>query len=190
MSSIFDQAKANYPELADKWERYAALWQSLEVPAHSILLREGEISQRAFLIVKGCLRLWFNNKGKDVTFQFILENQIVASAESYRKNLPSIFTIETLESCQLLTLAKTDFESMMAELQTIPAAMRQHIDALFERQLHYMRHFMSFIRDTPEERYRNLIQERPELIQRVPLRYIASYLGITPVSLSRIRARI
>jgi hypothetical protein len=53
-----------------------------------------------------------------------------------------------------------------------------------------MRHFKSFIRDTPEERYRRLVKEQPALIQRVAQRYIASYLGITPVSLSRIRARI
>jgi CRP-like cAMP-binding protein len=59
-----------------------------------------------------------------------------------------------------------------------------------ERQLHYMHEFVSFIRDTPEERYLNLLQESPHIIQRVPQHYIASYLGVTTVHLSRIKGKI
>jgi hypothetical protein len=64
------------------------------------------------------------------------------------------------------------------------------LNIAFERQFHYMRHFLSFIRDTPEQRYLNLLKEQPHIIQRVPQHYIATYLGITPVSLSRIRKRL
>jgi CRP-like cAMP-binding protein len=67
---------------------------------------------------------------------------------------------------------------------------KRMMDAFLERQLNYANHFISFIRDTPKERYLNLVKEKPHIVQRVPQQYIASYLGITPVSLSRIRSRI
>ena len=62
-------------------------------------------------------------------------------------------------------------------------------EILFQRLEHYARLFLSRIRDTPEQRYKNLLRDHPEIIQRIPQHYIASYLGITPVSLSRIRNR-
>ena len=61
---------------------------------------------------------------------------------------------------------------------------------MFERTFHYMQHFLSFIRDTPQERYLNLLNQKPHIIQRVPQHYIASYLGISTVHLSRIKKKI
>lgn len=72
----------------------------------------------------------------------------------------------------------------------IPKLRDQMMDILFERQLNYANHFLSFIKYTPRERYAQLVKDRPELILRVPQQYIASYLGITPVSLSRIRSQL
>jgi hypothetical protein len=79
---------------------------------------------------------------------------------------------------------------IMREIMLVPKLRDQMMDVLFERQWNYAHHFLSFIKYTPEERYIQLVRERPELIQRVPQLYIASYLGITPVSLSRIRSRL
>lgn len=64
------------------------------------------------------------------------------------------------------------------------------MDALFERNLHYMKHCLSFIKDTPQQRYLNLIEKQPQVVQRVPQHYIASYLGITKVHLSRIKSKL
>jgi hypothetical protein len=75
----------------------------------------------------------------------------------------------------------------MKELNAIPEICEQLSDIFLDRQINYMSHFLSFIRDTPKERYLNLLKEKPHIIRRVPQHYIASYLGITSVSLSRIR---
>lgn len=186
---MFEHFKAASPELADQWDTFAGLWKRLEVPAGKILLREGEVSQKAYLVEQGCLRLWFSRGKKDITFQFFFENEIVSSMESFRKNIPSLYTLEAIEPCVLLALRKEDFVTIMAQVRRSPEALHRMLEAAYDRQAHYMNHFMSFIRDKPEERYRNLVKENPRLIQRVAQRYIASYLGITPVSLSRIRAR-
>jgi CRP-like cAMP-binding protein len=72
----------------------------------------------------------------------------------------------------------------------VPKLRDQMTDVMFDRQWHYAHHFISFIKYTPRERYAALVKERPELVLRVPQQYIASYLGITPVSLSRIRSKL
>lgn len=64
------------------------------------------------------------------------------------------------------------------------------MDSLFERNLHYMKNCLSFIRDTPQQRYLNLVEKQPQVVQRVPQHYIASYLGITKVHLSRIKSKL
>ena len=189
--NLFDKLKDNFPHLnKDKWNEYVSYYHKMEVPAKTILLKEGEISKKAFLIEKGCLRVWFNSKGKDITFQFFFEDNIVSSGESFRKGIPSFYTIETTEPSILHWIHKKDLDKIMSETNNTPEMKDNMIDIAFERQFHYMRHFISFIRDTPEERYLNLIKENPQIIQRVPQHYIATYLGITPVSLSRIRGRL
>jgi CRP-like cAMP-binding protein len=187
---MFEHLKDKFPQLTDYWEKYAGLYRREEIPARTILLREGEISKKSFFIQKGCLRAGFNHNGKDVTFQFFFENEVISSAESFRRNIPSMLTIETVEPCVLQVLSKKDYELIMADLKTDPGLAGDMLDIAFERQLHYMREFLSFIRDTPQERYLNLLKEKPQVVKRVPQHYIASYLGITTVHLSRIKNKI
>ncbi len=187
---MFEKIRDKFPQLNDKWDEYIGYYKRIEVPAKTALLKEGEISKKAFLIEKGSLRIWFNNNGKDITFQFFFENEGVSSAESFRKNIPSYFTIETIEPCILHWIHKKDLDRIVKETNEIPELRNNMMNIMFERQLHYMKHFLSFIKDSPTQRYLNLIKENPKIIQRVPQQYIASYLGITPVSLSRIRNKI
>ena len=186
---MFEKYKKNFPGLEHKWDAYMSMYHRMEVPSKTVLLKEGEISKKAFLIEQGCLRLWFLNNGKDVTFQFFFEEQVVSSAESFRKNIPSFFTIETIEPCVIWWIHKKDLDLIMKDINALPDVKQSFIDIVFERQYVYMKHFLSFIKDTPQQRYLNLLKEKPEIIRRVPQQYIASYLGITPVSLSRIRSK-
>lgn len=187
---MFDQLKKTFPHLESKLDKYATLSKCIQVPARTVLLREGQISRRSFYIREGCLRVYFNHHGRDITFQFCFEGQAISSAESFFKQIPSIFTIEAIEPSEINVIEKTSFDLMIRELGHDPLVLREAVNALFERQLHYMREFLSFIRDTPEQRYRNLLKDRPHWIQRIPQHYIASYLGITPVHLSRIRNKL
>lgn len=183
---MFELIKTKYPFI----EKYKGLFEKVTVPARTVLLREGDVSRRSFIIDKGCLRVWFNNHGIEVTFQFFFEGQVLSSAESFSKSIPSIFTIEAIEPSELYVLHKRDYEQMVTELKGNVEMMEDVIGWLFERQLYYSQEFMSFIRDTPRERYIRLLREKPHVVQRVAQHYIASYLGITPVSLSRIRSRL
>ena len=97
-----------------------------------------------------------------------------------------MFTIESIEPAVLLSMTKDNFEQIR---QIYPDVNDGFQEILFQRFRNYASLFLSRIKDTPKERYEDLIRNHPEIIRRVPQHYIASYLGITPISLSRIRNR-
>jgi CRP-like cAMP-binding protein len=139
-----------------------------------------------YFIKKGCLRLWFNSDGKDVTFQFFFEGQAVSSIESFLGRQPSLFSIESLEPSAVVALSKHDFDAIF---HLYPDVKDGFHEIVLQRLENYARLFLSRIKDNPQQRYQALLKENPQIIQRVPQHYIASYLGITPISLSRIRNR-
>jgi CRP-like cAMP-binding protein len=157
-----------------------------EITAKTVLLHEGEIATHLFFIRKGCLRMWFNKDGKDITTQFFFEGQAVASIESFMSGQPSLFTLESIEPSVIVSISKENFEMLH---RVYPELKEGFQTILFQRFRNYAQLFLSRIKDTPRERYEELLTHHPEIIKRVPQHYIASYLGITPISLSRIRNR-
>lgn len=152
----------------------------------NILLSSGEIAEHIYIIVKGCIRQFFcQENGTEITTQFFMENQIVASIDSFITGKASKLYLESLEECDLLVITKDKFEKISHH----PLMQAWVNDYLKNRLYYYMEHSYSFILKTPEERYYNLVKEHQEIFMRIPSMYIASYLGITPVSLSRIRNR-
>ena len=160
--------------------------QVLTVPRKTVLLAPGEVAQHCYFILRVCLRLWVNHQGRDVTLQFFLEHEVVSSMESFLHGLPSLFTLEAVESCELAVLPRAAFDHLLA---TDAAFKDWFLQFTTRRFLHYTHQLLSFLHDTPAQRYQELVATAPALLQRVPLHYIASYLGITRVSLSRIRQR-
>ena len=187
---MFDQFRNKFPLTDEKWIEYTNSFNRIEVPSKTVLLEEGEISKKLFIIEKGCIRVWFNNNGKDLTTQFFFENQSVASIESFMKKSPSQVVVETIEPSVIWWIHKQDLDTILEEIKTIPELRDRLIDMLFQRTFDYMKYFVSFIKDSPAQRYLSLIQERPQIVQRVPQHYIASYLGITTVHLSRIKSKL
>jgi CRP-like cAMP-binding protein len=170
------------PELA----QFRDLLIERQIAARTILLHEGEISTHAHLIKKGCLREWFNKDGKEITFQFFFEGQAVASIDSFLNNQPSLYSIESIEPSIIYSISKDSFEEIN---QLFPEFKENFQKLLYQRFRNYANLFLSRIKDSPRERYEDLIINNPQIIKRVPQHYIASYLGITPTSLSRIRNR-
>lgn len=161
--------------------------KEISVGPRVILLQEGELAQSIYFVKEGCVRLWFNSDGKEITNQFFFENSMVASIESFLTGLPSTFYMETIEKSVLYVLDKQQFEQMLKEDPLFKEWFDRHI---LERFIYYSKHLLSFLKDKPEERYRRLIEKDSEIIRRIPQHYIASFLGITPVSLSRIRNKV
>jgi CRP-like cAMP-binding protein len=187
---MFEHLKNRFPFPKAKCAEFVKDFKRVEVPAKTILLKEGEVSLHAYYVEKGMARAWYNNDGKDVTFQFFMESTMFSSLESFRKGLPSMVSFETIEPCILWKIDKPTVDKILAEVYEDAALRDRFMDSIFERTFDYMKHFFSFIKDSPQQRYINLTKEKPEIIKRVPQHYIASYLGITTVHLSRIKSKI
>jgi len=179
-----------FPQLDPFLDKYLKFQKRLEVPAKRTLLEEGKVSKQYIYIEKGCVRAFFNNNGDDKTIQFFFENEGLTSFESFINNTPSLCTIETIEPSVLYLLSKRYVTRLMDELSHEPGFVQMILQMSARRQTHYMNEFVSFIRDSPEERYRKLLNERPHIVQRVPQHYIASYLGVSKVHLSRIKSKL
>jgi CRP-like cAMP-binding protein len=161
--------------------------KEIKLKPKTVLLREGEISRKVFIVKQGCLRMWLNYEGREITSQFFFENEMVASIESFRSSKPGMMNIETLEPTTLLVLNKKHYKYLMSEM---PECKDLIMEMAFKRFVHYSRLYVSFLKNSPVERYKDLLKNDPRIVQRIPQHYIASYLGITPVSLSRIRSKI
>jgi len=183
---MLDQLISKIKPDKEKWIEFQNSFTRREISSKTILLHEGEVSNCIYYIKKGCLRQWFNKDGKDITFQFFFEGQPVASMESFINNQPSLFSIESIEPSIIFSISKTNFKKILQENSELE---NHYHDFIFQRFNNYAHLFLSRIKDTPQERYEDLLKNQPEILKRVPQHYIASYLGITPISLSRIRNR-
>lgn len=152
----------------------------------SHLLQSGEVSDCFFFNLQGCIRLYYLVNGDDKTAYFYTENQFISSYESYVKQTPSIQCFQAIEDSYVLQITAEVAEALLQMTPKFEILARM---AMEEEMIHYQRLIASFITQNPTERYLNLLQNKADLFQRIPQHYIASYLGITPESLSRIKKK-
>ncbi|MFM2386687.1 MAG: hypothetical protein RL660_1444 [Bacteroidota bacterium] len=152
----------------------------------TILLKEGQKSDVHYFVLKGCIRKYYIINGEEKTTAFYTEMEGL-TPNCAINNTPSEYFVNCIEDCILIVANK----DMGVELNSKFPKFQQMCGILSEELLAKQQiNFDEFKTSSPEQRYLNLLQNRPDLIQRVPQYQLASYLGITPVSLSRLRARI
>ncbi|EOR93649.1 cAMP-binding protein [Arcticibacter svalbardensis MN12-7] len=152
-----------------------------------ILIPEGKISKEMFFIEKGLARIYYyNESGKDITYSFFTEGMMLTVAESFFGQLPSRYNIESLEDCEMRKITYTDFEML---LKTYPETEKVKSQGLLEFLLKATDRIVTLQFLSAQERYDLLMKNYPSIILRASLGHIASYLGITQETLSRIRAK-
>lgn len=154
----------------------------------SYFIREGEDSRRLALVVKGLFRSFYiDDEGRDYTKLFLPEGSILLSYYAHLSGEPSAYFIEALEDSEILVAGLAEFERLAVESRGLLRLYKGLADSvLVEKEGHRL----SLIREKGEERYLRFRRERPGLEARLRQRDLASYLGITPVSLSRLRRRL
>jgi len=152
----------------------------------TILLEEGKISNECYFVIKGCIRSYYINNGNEMTTDFFTEEQSVIPS-TYGKKTPSAYYLECIED----TIAGVGTPEQETEIyQKFPqmeSLVRVLGEAIMAKQQDTLAEFKMA---SPEQWYVQMQKKRPDLIQRVPQYQLASYLGITPESLSRIRKRL
>jgi CRP-like cAMP-binding protein len=170
-----------------EWDAFTEIFIYRSVPKRYRLTDAGEVAREAYFINKGLARLYFIKEGDEINANFIFENGFITSLESFLLQTPGKQAVETLEDCELLVIRKKDLDSLTAEFPKFNIFSKAIAEMAF---IMLQRRASSFILESPEERYINMLKEKPAILERVPQHMIASYLGVTPVSLSRIRKRI
>jgi CRP-like cAMP-binding protein len=152
-----------------------------------VLLRQGEVCKHVAFITQGCLRYFYLVEGEEHTGQFFFENSFYTDYESFLSGEPSRQNVDALEKTELLLLRKTDLYGLYEENPKFERFGRLMAEQAY---LGVRRRNTDLLNLSPEDRYLELLAKRPKVIERIPQHYIASYLGIKPQSLSRIRKRI
>ncbi len=152
----------------------------------TILLKEGQRSKESYFVLKGCIRTYYVKDSEEKTTAFYTEMDVLTPPCVINKT-PSDYYVSCVED-SILTISNSDMElevnSKFPKFETICRVLSEEL--LAKQRIN----FDEFKTSSPEQRYLNLLQNRPDLIQRVPQHQLASYLGIQPQSLSRLRARI
>lgn len=152
----------------------------------TVLLEEGELSNQSYFVLKGCIRTYYVIDEEEKTTAFYTEMEALTPHCVISKT-PSQYYVSCLEDT-ILTVSNTDMEEEInSKFPRFEIICRKLSEELLAKQ---RIDFDEFKTSSPEQRYQNLLQKRPDLIQRVPQHQLASYLGIKPQSLSRLRARI
>lgn len=152
----------------------------------SSLLSEGEFSRECYFIIKGCIRSYYLVDGEEKTTEFYTEQQSIRPV-SYLTGQPSEYYLSCLEDCVVAVSSAERNKKLVERLPKLASLiMQMDGELLVQNQLS----FDNFKYLSPEMRYLRLMETRADLFDRVPLYHIATYLGITAVSLSRMRKRI
>lgn len=159
----------------------------LELPKNAFLVEEGKRCNYMYFLEKGCLRGFYNLDGKEVTYWFGFENNFVTSFYGFISRKPSFENIQLIEDCTLWGLTYDELQDLYDQYPDIERLGR------LSHEKYYMMledRFVSNHFKDAKERYDMLLEVSPHIVQRVPLGYIASYLGISQETLSRIRNRV
>lgn len=152
-----------------------------------LLAKEGEYCQYAFLITKGILRTYvLTNEAEERTIRLAKEKEFTSAGQSFLHGKSSTEYIEALEDCKVIAINTKKLNKLSQENIRILRLAHTGLKEAFSESIKRVEFFTIY---TPKQRYESLFQTSPELLQRVPQKYLASYLGITTVSLSRIRNR-
>lgn len=150
-------------------------------------LAEGQVCKHVGFIVKGLARYYINHEGEDKTYAFAKENDFVCNNESFIPQSPTTKIIQALEDCEILQISYDDLQIFYKSVRGGERFGRLIIEQVFIQTLQDL---SSFYTDSPEYRYEKFVQNHPDLQQRISQYHLASYVGVKPQSLSRIRKRI
>lgn len=154
---------------------------------NALLIAEGEVENHLNFVVEGVVRIFFYKDDKEVSFDFFFPGSFVSAYESFLDRRPSDHYIEALTPLVVLSINRADLDHLYASSPRFERLGRIFTEEVFKKIAEHARDLLSL---SATERYRKLLQKSPEFVQNIPLKYLASYLNVTPESLSRIRKNL
>jgi CRP-like cAMP-binding protein len=151
------------------------------------IVKEGQFSQDTYFVLAGCVRQFKVLDGNEITTQFFTEDQWIIAGENVEGATTSKYHLTCVEDTTVVVGNEQKAQALFKQFPRLETVSRQIMETIFWEQQQLM---VSYITDKPEQRYLNLLATRPDLLQRVPQYDIATYIGVKPESLSRIRRKL
>ena len=166
---------------------FCAKFTVRRIAKKEFFVRQGETCRHLAFINEGLMRLYYDVEGEEHVRQFHFERSFCGEYQSFLTEKPALMSLQALEDTELLIISRKELNDLFRMNQEFERLGRILAEQSF---IFVSQRFASMLLESPEERYSHLVQERPKVLQRVPQYMIASYLGITPQALSRIRKRL
>jgi len=188
MKKILIQFLSNFKELSENQIQDLAHHMNIgEIKKNSLIVKEGQICNLCYFVLKGCLRQYVIQDGIEKTIAIYTENQAVNYYTNQSGQQKSESYLTAVEDSVMIIGNPENDKEVYSKFPILAEITRKMVETDFGKTQNTL---AKIITSSPEQRYLNLLEERPELLQRLPQHIIASYLGVTPESLSRIRKRI
>lgn len=178
---------ANYVQLSDaELKDIAGRFKKKVVKKNDHLLREGQVCKDIVFVQEGCLRLYNISNDIETSVWFSFEHSSAIEIASFISEEPSDYFIQAIEDSEILYLPKTELNKLYDAYPRMQEMMKNFLEDVV---LNLINRFTALQRDTAEKRYKDLLS-KPAYLQKIPQKYLASFIGVTPTSLSRIRRKI
>jgi CRP-like cAMP-binding protein len=174
----------------EEWSIFSTHLYLRSLKKRSKFVSQGKICSEVAFILSGSFRFYFMKDGIEISNYFCFQNELISSYASFLKTTPSPTNIEAMEDALVICFSHDSVQELMKDdrvilkMERFRRTIAEYLICCYEERV------ISFVTQSPEERYRYLLENGGNLLQRIPQHYIANYLGITAVSLSRIRKRI
>lgn len=185
--SLFNVIKAAHPLSNGAIAFIKEKIQLLQITKGSLLVTAGQHCDHLYFVGKGVLRGYVKQDSKDITTWITAENELVTSISSYYQQIPSIENIEALEDCILLSIHRSDMQFMYDHFPEVNIMVRILLEKYYQDAEE--RAYICRLTDATAK-YHRFINTKSHLLNRIPLKFVASYLGMTLETLSRIRGRL
>ncbi len=185
IEQIFKSIEKNYTPLTKECKADLEKCSKLLcLEKETTLVKEGQFADKTYFIVSGCARAYYLKDGKDITDWFAFEHDFICSINSFFQNIPSPHFIEVLEPSVLLEISRDNMVSLSDKHLSFD---RLGKEVITKTMLQLQQRIVSIQFETAQQKYENLLKTEPNITQRVALTHIASFLGISLETLSRIR---
>lgn len=174
----------------EEWQIFSGHLYLKSLSKKGRFIAHDKVCNEVGFILRGSFRFYFVKDGVEISNYFCFQNEFISSYRSFLKNEPSLITIEAMEESTLICFSKASLATLLSEprvmlkMERFGRKIAEYLICCYEERV------VSFVTQTPEEHYRALLKSGHDFMQKIPQHYLANYLGITAVSLSRIRKRV
>lgn len=187
MNSHLKTFLSTYASLSDgEWEAISGKFAHKAIKKNEFLFRQGDVCKDLVFVRQGCLRLYYLKDGVEISVWFAFQHSSAIEIYSFISEAPSDYYLEAIEDSEVLYLPKSELNKLYEHQPKMQELMRIFWEDVI---LNLLNRFTALQKDSAEKRYLDLLA-KPAYLETIPQKYLASFIGVTPTSLSRIRKQI